>query len=116
MSEISCENSYHVLQSSWKPKFTDWAVNAVATSAYAGVFSHSTFSSEIVSLLCAPRHAHRPPRSESACFRLPQWYDASLLPQTFPLAPVTRGRVRQRLREVGEAYDRAALVHPSCFG
>ncbi|CAM9233688.1 unnamed protein product [Laminaria digitata] len=35
---------------------------------------------------------------------------------TFPLAPVTRGRVRQRLREVGETYDRAALVHPSCFG
>ncbi|CAM9335143.1 unnamed protein product [Ascophyllum nodosum] len=34
----------------------------------------------------------------------------------FPLAPVTRGGVRQRLREVGETYDRAGVVHPSCFG
>ncbi|CAM9150534.1 unnamed protein product [Ectocarpus sp. 12 AP-2014] len=36
--------------------------------------------------------------------------------QTFPLAPSTRGKVRQRLREVGTTYDSAGLVHPSCFG
>eukprot|EP00752_Nemacystus_decipiens_P008302 g7422.t1 len=35
---------------------------------------------------------------------------------TFPLAPTTRGKVRQRLRQAGEAYDRAGVVHPSCFG
>ncbi|CAM9441219.1 unnamed protein product, partial [Scytosiphon promiscuus] len=39
-----------------------------------------------------------------------------LVPQTFPLAPTTRGKVRQRLREVGMEYDKAGLVHPSCFG
>ncbi|CAM9873724.1 unnamed protein product [Ectocarpus sp. 6 AP-2014] len=36
--------------------------------------------------------------------------------QAFPLAPTTRGKVRQRLREVGTTYDSAGLVHPSCFG
>ncbi|CAM9674587.1 unnamed protein product [Sphacelaria rigidula] len=34
----------------------------------------------------------------------------------FPLAPVTRGKVRQRVRPVGEAYDRGEMIHPSCFG
>lgn len=44
-------------------------------------------------------------------------HNSSLPPaQMFPLAPATRGKVRQRLKLVGEIYDRAGVVHPSCFG